>query len=292
VEEVTKRGIHVDEFAPRLSFLLSCGIRLFEEVAKFRATRRVWAKIMRDRFHARNPKSMMLRMFSGCQGSGFTDREPLNNISRSMIMSLVAVLAGCQAIHTTAYDEAYAIPTEESTRTALRTQQILAYETDVASVVDPMGGSYFLEHLTNRIEKAIEDEMNKIELKGGILQGIIDGSIQREIARQAYEEALRIESGEKIIVGFNKFTSKTEKKGDIETHQADPETLRRQVQRLKEIKKQRDNNRVSELLEEISRAAQGRVNLIGPILAAVHEYATVGEICDTLRDVFGEYQEN
>lgn len=207
-------------------------------------------------------------------------------------MTLVAVLAGCQAIHTTAYDEAYAIPTEESTRTALRTQQILAYETDVASVVDPMGGSYFLEHLTNRIEKAIEDEMNKIELKGGILQGIIDGSIQREIARQAYEEALRIESGEKIIVGFNKFTSKTEKKRDIETHQADPETLRRQVQRLKEIKKQRDNNRVSDLLQEISRAAQGRVNLIGPILAAVHEYATVGEVCDTLRDVFGEYQEN
>ncbi|MBL0715459.1 MAG: methylmalonyl-CoA mutase [Desulfosarcina sp.] len=290
VEEVLKRGINIDEFAPRLSFLLSCGMNLFEEVAKFRATRRLWAKIIKSRFQAKNPKSMMLRMFSGCSASAFTDKEPLNNISRGTIMSLVAVLAGCQAIHTTAYDEAYSIPTEESTRTALRTQQVIAYETDATAVVDPMGGSYFLEHLTNLIEREIEEEMARIEANGGIMKGISDGSIQREIAEQAYEDAKKIQKKEKVIVGVNKFVSDGEEY-DMDIHQGNPDVRERQVMRLKEVKSNRDNKQVALLLDEIRQVAATSRNLMGPILAAVNEYATIGEISNSLKEVFGEYQE-
>ena len=291
IEEVRKRGIHIDEFAPRLSFLLCSGMNIFEEVAKFRAARRLWAKIIKNRYHSKNPKSMMLRMFSGCSATAFTDKEPLNNITRGAIMSLVAVLAGNQAIHTTAYDEAYTIPTEEATRTALRTQQIIAYETDATAVADPMGGSYFLEHLTNEIEKEVEKEMARIEANGGMMKGIIDGSIQKDIARQAYEQAKKIQSGDTPVVGVNKFVS-DECEYDVDIHQADPDVKEHQVQRLKGIKAQRDTKQVHLLLDEIRRTAASPNNLMGPILAAVHEYATIGEICNALKNVFGEYQEN
>lgn len=290
VEEVLKRGIHIDEFAPRLSFLLSCGMNLFEEVAKFRATRRLWAKIIKNRFHSKNANSMRLRMFSGCSASAFTDKEPLNNISRGTIMTMVAVLSGCQAIHTTAYDEAYAIPTEESTRTALRTQQIIAYETDAAAVVDPMGGSYFLEHLTDEIEKEVEKEMARIEEKGGMKKGISNGTFQRDIAKKAFEEEKKIQQGEKIIVGVNKFVS-AEKEYDVEIFQADSDVKKCQIKRLNEIKAKRNNRQVKLLLDEIRRVAKGPGNLMGPILAAVQEYATIGEICNTLKKEFGEYLE-
>lgn len=290
VEEVLKRGIDIDDFAPRLSFLLCNGMNLFEEVAKFRAARRMWAKIIKNRFNAKNPRSMMLRMFSGCSASAFTDREPLNNITRGAVMSLVAALAGCQAIHTTSYDEAYAIPSEESQRTALRTQQIIAYETDAAAVVDPMGGSYFLERLTNEIEMEVEKEMARIEERGGMLKGISDGSIQRDIARQAYEEAKSIDKGEKTVIGVNKFVS-DEKGYDVEIHRADPDVGKRQTERLQELKRERDNKKVKAALEEIRRFAGSSENLMPPILAAVHEYATLGEICGVLRDEWGEYRE-
>ncbi len=290
VEEVLKRGIDIDEFAPRLSFLMCSGMRMFEEVAKFRATRKLWAKIMKNKFHAKNPKSMKLRMFTGCSASSFTDKEPLNNIARGAIMSLVASLAGCQAIHCTAYDEAYAIPTEQSQRIALRTQQIIGYETDVAAVADPMGGSYFLEAMTDKIEKEVEKEMAKIEEYGGMVKGISDGSIPRDIARQSYEEAKKIESGESVLVGVNKFVSE-EDEADIDITLADTTIKDRQVVRLKEIKKNRNNKQVEMLLDEIKRVAETSGNLMGPILLAVHEYATLGEICGALRDVFGEYQE-
>lgn len=290
VEEVLKRGIDVDEFAPRLSFLMCSGMRVFEEVAKFRAMRKLWAKIMKNRFNAKNPKSMKLRMFTGCSASSFTDKEPLNNIARGAIMSLVASLSGCQAIHCTAYDEAYAIPTEQSQRIALRTQQIIGYETDVAAVADPMGGSYFLEAMTDKIEKEVEKEMAKIEEYGGMVKGISDGSIPRDIARQSYEEAKKIESGENVLVGVNKFVS-DEDEADIDITLADTTIRDRQVVRLEETKKNRNNKQVEMLLDEIKRVAETSGNLMGPILLAVHEYATLGEICGALRDVFGEYQE-
>ncbi|WDN90152.1 methylmalonyl-CoA mutase, N-terminal domain [Desulfosarcina sp. BuS5] len=290
VEEVLKRGIDVDEFAPRLSFLMCSGMRMFEEVAKFRAMRKLWAKIMKNRFNAKNPKSMKLRMFTGCSASSFTDKEPLNNIARGAIMSLVASLSGCQAIHCTAYDEAYAIPTEQSQRIALRTQQIIGYETDIAAVADPMGGSYFLEAMTDKIEKEVEKEMAKIEEYGGMVKGISDGSIPRDIARQSYEEAKKIESGESVLVGVNKFVS-DEDEADIDITLADTTIRDRQVVRLEETKKNRNNKQVEMLLDEIKRVAETSGNLMGPILLAVHEYATLGEICGALRDVFGEYQE-
>ena len=290
VEEALKRGIDIDEFAPRLSFLLGCGMNLFEEVGKFRAARRLWAKIVKNRFKAKNPNSMKMRLFSGCPATAFTAKEPLNNIARGTIMSLVAALAGCNAIHTTSYDEAYAIPTETAVRTALRTQQIIGYETDVASVADPMGGSYFLEYLTNKIEQDVEKEMERIDEKGGILKGIEDGSIQQDIAREAFELEEKIQSGEQIIVGVNKFVSQ-EKEEEVELHRPDRDILKRQISKLEKVKAERDKEQVKQALSEIRRVASEKGNLMGPILWAVHEYATVGEICDALKEVFGEYRE-
>jgi len=290
VEEALKRGINIDEFAPRLSFLLGCGMNLFEEVAKIRAARRLWAKIVKNRFKAKNPNSMKMRIFSGCLATAFTAKEPLNNIIRGTIMTLVAALAGCNAIHTTSYDEAYEIPSEKAVRTALRTQQIIAYETDVASVADPMGGSYFLEYLTNRIEEEVEKEMERIEEKGGILKGIEDGTIQNEIFRQAFKLEEKIQRGEKVIVGVNKFIS-DEKEQEIELHRPSKDVLDKQISKLKKVKEERDNHEVKKALAEIRRVAAGKGNLMGPILWAVHEYATIGEICDALKEVFGEYRE-
>lgn len=289
-EEAMRRGIDIDEFAPRLSFLLGCGIAFFEEVAKFRAARRMWAKIVKNRFKAKNPESMKMRMFSGCLGSQFPAKEPLNNISRATLMSLVAAMAGCNAIHTTSYDEAYEIPTEESVLIALRTQQIIAHETDVASVADPMGGSYFLEYLTNRIEEEVEKEMARIEEKGGILKGIADGSIQRDIAAQAYETEKKIQSGERVMVGLNKFVS-GQKKQKMKLHMPSNDVMEKQLAGLQKVKAERNAELVKSALDEIRRVANGDGNLIGPIISAVKEYATVGEICDVLKEVFGEYKE-
>jgi len=290
VEEALKRGIDIDDFAPRLSFLLGCGMNLFEEVAKIRAARRLWAKIMKNRFKAKNLNSMKMRIFSGCLATSFTAKEPLNNIIRGTIMTLVAALAGCNAIHTTSYDEAYAIPSKKAIRTALRTQQIIAYETDVASVADPMGGSYFLEYLTNRIEEEVEKEMQRIEEKGGILKGIEEGIIQEDIVKQAFELEQKIQKGEKIIVGVNKFVS-DEKEEEIELHQPSKDVLDKQVSRLKKIKEERDNQKVQKALAEIRKVAAGDGNLMEPILEAVRNYATLGEITNALKDVFGEYSE-
>ncbi len=290
VEEALKRGMDIDAFAPRLSFLLGCGMNLFEEVAKIRAARRLWAKIMKNRFKAKNLNSMKMRIFSGCLATSFTAKEPLNNIVRGTIMTLVAALAGCNAIHTTSYDEAYAIPSKKAIRTALRTQQIIAYETDVASVADPMGGSYFLEYLTNKIEEEVEKEMQRIEERGGILKGIEDGVIQEEIAKQAFELEQKIQKGEKVIVGVNKFVS-DEKEEEIELHQPSKDVLDRQISRLKKIKEERDNQKVQKTLAKIRKVAADNGNLMEPILEAVRNYATVGEITNALKDVFGEYKE-
>lgn len=291
IELALKRGLDIDDFAPRLSFLMGCAMPLFEEVAKFRAARRLWAKIIKNRFKAKKPESMKMRMFSGCLGTAFMGKEPLNNISRATIMTLVAALAGCNAIHTPSYDEPYEIPTEESVLIALRTQQIIAHETDVTSVADPMGGSYFLEHLTNRIEEEVEKEMARIEEKGGILKAIENGSVQREIADQAFELERKIQSGEKVLVGVNKYVVE-EKEYEGELHQPSKDILENQLLRLNKIKEERDNEAVKDALHEINSVASDGSNLMGPILSAVKTYASVGEICDVLRNVFGEYQES
>jgi len=205
-------------------------------------------------------------------------------------MALVAVLAGCQAIHVTSYDEAYTIPSEEAQRTALRTQQIIFYETDVAAVADPMGGSYFLEYLTNKIEEEVQGVMAQIEERGGILKGIEDGSIQREITRGAYESEKKIQNGEKVIVGVNKFVSE-EKEYPIQIYPTDKSVWKKQISRLKEVKAKRNQRLVDLALGEIRRVAAGKSNLMVPIFSAVCEYATVGEICNALKEVFGEYKE-
>lgn len=291
VEEALKRGIKIDEFAPRLSFLFQNGMNLFEEVAKLRAARYLWGKIMEERFNAKNPDSMKLRIFTACAAGAFTSKEPLNNIIRGTIMTLVAVLGGAQSIHTTSYDEAYTIPTEAAQRTALRTQQIIAYETDATAVVDPLGGSYFLEYLTDKIAEEVEKEMTRIEENGGMLKGVENGSIRRIIDHQAYETEKNIQSGEKIIVGVNKFVSE-QKEYDVDLHISSTKNIReKQIARLNEVKKKRNNNQVKLALNEVRRVATGKSNLMIPILAAVSEYATIGEICHELMGVFGEYRE-
>jgi methylmalonyl-CoA mutase N-terminal domain/subunit len=290
VEEALKRGISIDEFAPRLSFLFCCGMNLFEEIAKIRAARRLWAKIMKERFKAKNPDSMKLRLFSATAASVFTSREPLNNIIRGTLMTLAAALAGCQAHHTTSYDEAYTIPSKEAQRIALRTQQIIAYETDAVAVADPLGGSYFLEYLSDKIEDEVERMMVMIEERGGICRLVENGAIQGDIARHAYESEKEIQSGRKVVVGANKFVSE-EKEPPIDIYRSNRSVRETQISRLKEVKAQRNREQVNVALHEIRRVAAGKGNLMVAILSAVCEYATVGEICRVLKDVFGEYKE-
>lgn len=291
IEYALSRGLDIDFFAGRLSFNLGLtDSDFFEEIAKYRAARRLWGKIMQERFKAVNPRSWLLRFYCGVGGSTLTVEEPLNNIVRVAYQAMAAALGGAQAIHTTSYDEAYAIPTEESVRIALRTQQILAYETGVTNTVDPLGGSYFVEWLTDRMEGEITKVMDEIEKVGGMVKAIEGGYIQRRIARRAYEIARQIQSGEKIVVGVNKFRSDGYKH-DIEIHQAGPESTSRQLERLRRVKAQRDNSRVEKTLAELRRAAEGTENLMLYILEAVKSYATIGEISDTLRAVWGEFKQ-
>jgi len=291
VEEVLKRGISVDEFAPRLSFIFCCGPDLFEEVAKFRAARQLWARIARERFGAKDPRSMMLRFFAGTMASYYTAREPLNNLVRATICALSGILGGVNALHVTGYEEAYATPTEESTRMALRVQQILAYETGIPKVVDPLGGSYYVEALTEKISQEISKVMEKIEEDGGMLACIEKGKIQQAILQQAYETTQRIQRGEKIRVGENKFVSQEVKEPDMVLQKADPEVLKRQLERLRKIKAERDEKKLKEALAGVKEAASSGKNLMPPLVQAVKAYATNGEIVGILKEVFGEYRE-
>ncbi len=291
VEEVLKRGIAVDQFAPRLSFIFACGPDLFEEVAKFRAARRIWARIAKDRFGAQDPRSMMLRFFAGTMASGYTAREPLNNIVRATVCALSAILGGVNALHVTGYDEAYAVPTEESTRMALRVQQILGYETGIPKVVDPLGGSYYVETLTETMAEEITKVMEKIEEEGGMLACIEEGKIQKAVLQQAYETAKMIQRGEKVRVGENAFRWEGEKEPDLILQKADSEVVRRQVERLRKVKDQREEKRLKQALAGVREAAATGRNLMPPLIEAVQAYATNGEIVSTLKEVFGEYRE-
>ncbi len=288
VEAALEAGLEIDKFAARLSFFFNSHLNFIEEIAKFRAARRLWAKLMKDRFKAQKSKSMMLRFHTQTGGSTLTAQQPDNNIIRVTLQALAAVLGGTQSLHTNSRDEALALPTEESVRIALRTQQIIAHESGVADTPDPLGGSYYLEALTSQIEEKALEYIDKIDEMGGAVKAIELGYIQQEIADSAYNYQMGVEADENIIVGVNRFAVK----------EAPPENLLKisdqvqvlQIERINELKAKRDNRAVTEALNDLKTAAEGTDNLMPYIISAVKVYATLGEICGVLRDVFGEYR--
>ena len=290
VEAALRAGLAIDEFAPQLSFFFNAHNDLLEEVAKFRAARRLWAKIVRDRFHAQDQRSLLLRFHAQTAGSSLTAQQPENNIVRVAIQALAAVLGGCQSLHTNSMDEALSLPTEESALIALRTQQIIANETGVANAIDPVAGSYAIEALTNLIEARAQEYLAKIDAMGGMIKAIESGFVQSEIQRAAYDFQRSVETKEQIVVGMNDFVANEER--GIPTLQIDAEIERNQVQRLQALRAKRDSAKTKTALTELERRARGTENLLPAILAAVEAYATVGEISDTLRRVYGEYQES
>jgi methylmalonyl-CoA mutase N-terminal domain/subunit len=289
VQAAIEAGLPVDEFASQLSFFFNAHNDLLEEVAKYRAARRLWARIMRERFHAQKPQSLLLRFHAQTAGSSLTAQQPENNLVRVAIQALAAVLGGCQSLHCNALDEALALPTEETALLALRTQQVLAHETGVANTIDPLGGSYAIEALTNRIEARAADYLQRIDSMGGMLRAIEQGYVQGEIQKAAYEYQMAVERGHEIVVGVNRFQA--EKDSPIPLLRIDPEIERSQVERLRALRARRDAARAQASLAEVERRARAAENLMPAILAAVEASATVGEIADALRRVFGEYEE-
>ncbi len=289
VQAAIDAGLDVDKFAPRLSFFFNAHNNFLEEVAKFRAARRMWAKIMREHFKAKNPKSWMLRFHTQTAGSTLTAQQPENNIVRTALQAMAAVLGGTQSLHTNGYDEALALPTEQAARIALRTQQIVAYETGAPNAIDPLGGSYYIEWLTNEIEKRANDYLAKIDVLGGMLRAIERGFIQQEIQNAAYEYQQQVDSGDATVVGVNRFTWEDEKA--IPIQRIDESLERKQVERLRALRARRDASAWADSLKQVEDAARSGENLMPRILSAVEAYATVGEISDTLRKVFGEYKE-
>ena len=295
VESALERGLPVDSFAPRLSFFFGCHNDIFEEVAKYRAARRMWARIMKDRYKASNPESMRLRFHTQTLGSTLMRQDPQNNIARGTLQALAAVLGGTQSLHVSGYDEAFDIPSEEAMRMSLATQLILSHESGVTNTVDPLAGSYFIESMTNNMEEAAWEYINKIETMGvgqfpmkiGMLGAIDTGYIELEIARAAYEYQLRIESGDQVIVGLNQYQSESKQK--LELFEFDPEEEEWQRARLDETKTNRSTSDVKSALSSLKQAASNDKNLMPPVLEAVGAMATEGEILDTMRDVYGEY---
>ena len=290
VQAAVEASLSVDEFAPQLSFFFNAHNDLLEEIAKYRAARRLWAKIMRDRFRAKDPRSLLLRFHAQTAGSSLTAQQPENNIVRVAIQALAAVLGGCQSLHTNSLDEALALPTEDSALIALRTQQIIAHETGVTNTIDPVAGSYAIEQLTNQIERGAGEYIAKIDSLGGMLRAIESGFIQGEIQKVAFAFQRAIEKKEQIVVGVNEFIAEEERQ--IPTFRIDEEIERSQVKRVKALRARRDSSRVQSALAELQRRAAAPENLLPAIFAAIEAYATVGEISDALRRLFGEYQES
>jgi methylmalonyl-CoA mutase N-terminal domain/subunit len=289
VEAGIKAGLDVDDFAPRLSFFFNAHLDFFEEICKYRAARRIWARHMKERYGAKNPRSWMMRFHTQTAGCSLTAQEPENNIVRTAIEALAAVLGGTQSLHTNSMDEVLALPTEKAVKIALRTQQIIAYESGAANTIDPLAGSYFIEALTKDMEAAAEEYFRKIEALGGVLAAIEKGFFQQEIADAAYAYQQAIEMGERVVVGVNRFASGEPL--NIELLKIDPAVERRQVERLQKLKERRDNIAVAGALQRLAKAASGSENLIPFILEAAKLYATEGEIIGTLKEVFGEYRE-
>jgi methylmalonyl-CoA mutase N-terminal domain/subunit len=289
VDAAIRAGLDVDKFAPRLSFFFNAHNNFLEEVAKFRAARRMWARIMREHFKARNPKSWMLRFHTQTAGSTLTAQQPENNIVRTAIQALAAVLGGTQSLHTNSYDEALALPTEQAARIALRTQQVIAYESGAAQTIDPLAGSYYIEALTNEIEKRAAEYLGKIEVMGGMLRAIERGFVQQEIQNAAYEYQQAVDREEAIVVGVNRFEIEEEK--PIPIQKIDPALEPKQIERLRALRARRDARPWKDALNQVEEAARSGANVMPKILAAVEAYATVGEIADAMRRVFGEYRE-
>jgi methylmalonyl-CoA mutase N-terminal domain/subunit len=289
VEASIKAGLEVDEFAPRLSFFFDSHIDFFEEIAKFRAARRLWARVMRDKYGAKDPKSWMLRFHTQTAGVSLTRQQVENNISRTAYEAMAAVLGGTNSLHTNSMDEVLALPTERAAQIALRTQQVLAHETGVTNTIDPLGGSYFVEQLTDEMERGAQRYFDEIDAQGGVLRCIENGFFQREIADAAFEFERKIEANERIIVGVNAY--KDGEGGDVPTLRIGPETEQGQVRRVKAVKARRDNTSVANRLEALKTAARGSDNLMPPLLDCVKAYATEGEIMAALKEVFGVYRE-
>jgi methylmalonyl-CoA mutase N-terminal domain/subunit len=290
IEHVRERGVDVDDFVARLSFNFDIWGNIFEQVAKFRAARRLWARIVREKFGASDPKAMQMKMIAGGGGGGLTIEQPENNIVRGAYYALVSALSGTQTMALCTYDEAYTIPTEKAALIGLRTMQILVEEMGLCDTVDPLAGSYYIERLTTDLEQKIVAEMEKVEKLGGIVKAISEGHVQRSVARQAYLYEQGIQKGEIVKVGVNKYRIEEEER-DVELHEYEPEQAEEKVQRLKELRAQRDGTKVAETLESLRRAAEEKENLMPYIMEAVRAYATVGEMTQVLKNVFGEFQE-
>jgi methylmalonyl-CoA mutase, N-terminal domain len=290
VRQAVERGLDVDEFAPRLSFFFNAQIDLFEEIAKYRAARRIWARELRETFGAQNPRSWLMRFHAQTAGVSLTAQQPLNNVVRTTIEALAAVLGGAQSLHTNSYDEALALPTEEAVRVALRTQQVIAHETGVANTADPLGGSYFVEALTDRMERRCYEYFAKIEQLGGMVEAVKRNYPQREIADAAFELQQEIDSGERVVVGVNRFQQDDEE--PIPTLRVDPALERKQLDRLQSVRARRDGAAVERALAELREAAaHERRNLMDPLLECARANASEGEIVESLQVVFGDYTE-
>jgi methylmalonyl-CoA mutase N-terminal domain/subunit len=289
VQQAVDRGLEVDDFAPRLSFFFNAQIDFFEEIAKYRAARRIWARELRETFGAKNPKSWLMRTHVQTAGVSLTAQQPLNNITRTAIEALAGVLGGTQSLHTNSYDEALALPTEEAVRIALRTQQIIAHETGVTSTIDPLGGSYYVEALTDQMEAAAYDYFAKIDELGGMVAAVKQNYPQREIADASYELQGRIDHGQRIVVGVNHYTEGDD--GTTELHRIDPALERKQIDRVTAVKTRRDNERVELALADLRAAADSQRNLMPLLLDAARVHATEGEIIDALQSVWGSYTE-
>ncbi|MCK5593179.1 methylmalonyl-CoA mutase, partial [Candidatus Bathyarchaeota archaeon] len=289
VESCLERGMKVDEFAPRLSFFFASHNNLFEEVAKFRAARRIWAKVMKERFHAENSRSMWMRMHVQTSGCTLTAQQPLNNVTRTTIQALAAILGGTQSLHTNSFDEALCLPTEDAVKVALRTQQIIAHESGAANTIDPLAGCYCIENLTNEMEEQAMDYIQRIDDMGGATAAIERGFFQKEIADSAYKYQRETDEKNRIIVGVNKYT--TGEDAAIPILRVDPKVEGKQVARLQKLRRERDNRKVDGVLEKLHYAAEKDENLVPVIIEAVKAYATIGEICGVLRKIYGEYNE-
>ncbi|MEM4704441.1 MAG: methylmalonyl-CoA mutase family protein, partial [Candidatus Bathyarchaeia archaeon] len=290
VESTLERGLKVDDFAHRLSFFFASHNDFFEEVAKFRAARRIWARLMKERFHAKNPRSMWMRMHVQTSGCTLTPQQPLNNVARTTIQALAAVLGGTQSLHTNSYDEALCLPTEEAVTVALRTQQIIAHESGVTHTIDPLAGSYYVEALTNEMEQKAMDYIQRIDELGGAIPAIEKGFFQKEIADSAYKYQKEIEEKKRVIVGVNDYQIE-EKECPIELLRIDPKVEEEQVAGLQKLRRERDNRKVKETLDKLHDAACKDLNLMPFVIEAIKAYATLGEITEVLKQVYGEYQE-
>ena len=287
IEHAIEAGLEVDRFAPRISFFFAAHNNLLEEVAKFRAARKLWARMLKERFRAENPKSWLLRFHTQTGGCTLTAQQPLNNVVRVTLQALAAALGGTQSLHTNSFDEALSLPSEEAVRVALRTQQIIAYESGIADSVDPLGGSYLIEHLTAQIESHVLEYLGKIEEQGGVIAAIKSGYINREIERSAYDYQMEVERRQSIVVGVNEFTGE---EAAVPIFRVDPALESEQKKKLAALKRDRSAESVEGALRALDRAARAGENTLEPILAAVKSRCTLGEVCDILRDVYGVYE--